>query len=112
MTDGTPVRDTLVQMNEGTLERSGLDPTTFMLARIAALAAAGAPPVSYLLNLEAASELGASPEQVQGVLVAIAPVVGGAAVAAAASSITAALGMAIELGELAEEARASEEAGA
>jgi hypothetical protein len=25
MTDGSPVRDTLVQMNEGTLERSGLD---------------------------------------------------------------------------------------
>jgi hypothetical protein len=34
---------TLVQMNEGTLERSGLDPGTFMLARIAALAAAARP---------------------------------------------------------------------
>lgn len=103
MTDGTPVRDTLVQMNEGTLERSGLGRGTFMLARIAAPAAAGAPPVSYLVNLEVASESGVSPEQVQGVLVAIAPVVGGAATAAAAVSITRALGMAIELGELAEE---------
>ena len=107
MTGGTPVLDTLVQMNEGTLERSGLDPGTYMLARIAALAASGAPPVSYLANLEAASELGVSPEQVQGVLVAIAPVVGGAAVAAAAGSITRALGIAIELGELAEEADAT-----
>jgi len=104
MTEGTPVRDTLVQMNEGTLERSGLEPGTYMLARIAALAASGAPPVSYLVNLAAATELGVTPEQVQGVLVAIAPVVGGAAVAAAAGSITRALGIAIELGELAEEA--------
>jgi alkylhydroperoxidase/carboxymuconolactone decarboxylase family protein YurZ len=107
MTEGTPVLDTLVQMNEGTLERSGLDPGTYMLARIAALAASGAPPVSYLANLEAASELGVTPEQVQGVLVAIAPVVGGAAVAAAAGSITRALGITIELGELAEEADAT-----
>jgi hypothetical protein len=37
-------------MNEGTLERSWLAPETFMLTRIAALAAAGAPPVSYLVN--------------------------------------------------------------
>jgi uncharacterized protein (DUF697 family) len=63
--------------------------------------------VSYLANLEAASELGVTPEQVQGVLVAIAPVVGGAAVATAAGSITRALGIAIELGELAEEADAT-----
>jgi 4-carboxymuconolactone decarboxylase len=107
MTDGTPVLDTLAQMNEGTLERSGLDSGTFMLVRIAALAAAGAPPASYLLNLEAASELGVSPEQVQGVLVAIAPVVGGAAIAAAAGSITRALGLAIELGEGAAESEAN-----
>jgi alkylhydroperoxidase/carboxymuconolactone decarboxylase family protein YurZ len=107
MAEGTPVRDTLVQMNEGTLERSGLDPGTFMVARIAALVAAGAPPASYLLNLKAAGELGVSPDQVQGVLVAIAPVVGGAAIAAAAGSITRALGVAIELGELADEANAS-----
>jgi hypothetical protein len=34
--------------------------------RIAALAAAGAPPGSYLLNLGVASELGVTAEQVQG----------------------------------------------
>jgi hypothetical protein len=61
----------------------------------------------YLLNFEAAGELGVSPDQVEGVLVAIAPVVGGAAIAAAAGSITRALGVAIELGELADEADAS-----
>jgi len=39
------------------------------------------------------------PEQVQGVLVAIAPVVGGAAIAAAGDSLTRALGIAVELGD-------------
>jgi 4-carboxymuconolactone decarboxylase len=95
----TPVLDTLVQMNEGTLERSGLDPQTFMLARLAALAATGAPPASYLVNLKVAEEVGVDPEQVQGVLVAIAPVIGGAAVAAAASAMTSALGLSLELAE-------------
>ncbi len=104
MTDGTPARDTPVQMNAGTLERSGLDRGTLMRVRIAALTGAGAPPASYLLS-QAASELGASPERVQGVPLALAPMAGRAAIAAAASSITAALGMVIEFGELAEEAR-------
>jgi hypothetical protein len=42
MTDiETPVLDTLVQMSANTLERSRLDPETFMLLRIAALASVG-----------------------------------------------------------------------
>jgi 4-carboxymuconolactone decarboxylase len=90
----TPVLDTLVQMNDGVPERSGLDPETFMLVRIAALASSGAPPESYLLNLGVAAELGVSVEQVQGVLIAIAPVVGGARVADAGNSIAQALGIA------------------
>ena len=90
----TPVLDTLVQMNEGTLERSGLDPETFMLVRMAALASTGAPPESYLLNLGMAADLGLTVDQVQGVLVAIAPVVGSARVAGAGSSIAEALGLA------------------
>ena len=89
-----PVLDTLVGMNEGIAERSGLDAETFMLVRIAALASIGAPPASYLLNLEAASEVGLTVEQVQGALIAIAPVVGGARVASAGSSIAEALGLA------------------
>ena len=89
-----PVLDTLVSMNEGIPERSGLDGETFMLVRIAALASTGAPPASYLLNLEAASEVGLTVEQVQGVLIAIAPVVGSARVASAGSSIAEALGLA------------------
>jgi alkylhydroperoxidase/carboxymuconolactone decarboxylase family protein YurZ len=90
----TPVLDALVKMNEGVPERSGLDAETFMLVRIAALASTGAPPASYLLNLEAASEVGLTLEQVQGVLIAVAPVVGSARVASAGSSIAEALGLA------------------
>ena len=89
-----PVLETLLRMNEGVPERSGLDDQTYMLVRIAALASTGAPPASYLLNLEVASEVGLSVEQVQGVLIAIAPVVGSARVASAGSSIAQALGLA------------------
>jgi 4-carboxymuconolactone decarboxylase len=77
-----PVLETLVKMNEGTPEASGLDPNTYMLVRIAALASVGAPPASYL------------DEQVQGVLIAIAPVVGSARVASAGSAIAGAFGLA------------------
>ena len=90
----TPVLDTLMKMNEGVPERSGLDDVTFMLVRIAALASTGAPPAAYLVNLEAASEVGLTVEQVQGVLIAVAPVVGSARVASAGSSIAEALGLA------------------
>jgi len=95
----TPVLDSLVQMNEGSLERSGLDPESLMLVRIAALAATGAPPASYLVNLELASELGLTAEQVQGVLIGIAPVIGSARVAAAGSSIAQSLGLATAIAE-------------
>lgn len=97
-----PVLETLVQMNEGVVQRSGLDEETFMLVRIAALAASGAPPASYLINLEAASELELTLEQVQGVLIAIAPVVGSARVASAGGSILRALGLATAVVEEAE----------
>ena len=76
-----------------------MTPKHFMLVRIAALAATGAPPASYLLNLEVADELGLSVEQVQGVLIAIAPVIGSARVASAGSSIARALGLATALAE-------------
>ena len=94
-----PVLDTLMKMNEGVPERSGLDAETFMLVRIAALASTGAPPASYLVNLGAASELGLTVEQVEGVLIAIAPVVGSARVASAGSSMAEALGLATAVAE-------------
>ena len=99
-TSETPVLDLLASMTADSVEASSLDPETLMLVRIAALAAVDAPPVSYLLNLGAASELDIDPEQVRGVLAAIAPIVGTARVAAATGKIVEALAVAIEVAEL------------
>ena len=95
----TPVLEALVRMNESVLGGTGLEPETLVLVRIAALASSGAPPESYRLNLEAASEVGLSVEQVQGVLIGIAPVVGSARVASAGRAISQALGVATAIGD-------------
>ena len=108
MTDSmpeTPVLDLLASMTADSVTASSLDAQTLMLVRIAALAAVDAPPVSYMLNLEAAAEAGVDADQVRGVLAAIAPIVGTARVASATSSIVGALAVEIEVAELeAEEA--------
>jgi 4-carboxymuconolactone decarboxylase len=102
-TDETPLLDLLARMTADSLEVSSLDPQTLMLVRIAALAAVDAPPVSYLMNLGAASELDVDAEQVRGVLAAIAPIVGTARVAAATGNVVRALAVAIEIAEFEEE---------
>ena len=72
----TPVLDLLGKMTADSIEASSLDAETLVLTRIAALIAVDAPPASYMLNLGAASEIGIDVQQVQGVLAAIAPIVG------------------------------------
>lgn len=99
-TPEAPVLDLLKSMTAESLAASSLDVETLALVRIAALAAVDAPPVSYLLNLEAASEVGIDPEQVRGVLAAIAPIVGTARVASATGKIVDALDVAIEVADL------------
>jgi alkylhydroperoxidase/carboxymuconolactone decarboxylase family protein YurZ len=95
----TPLLDTLADMTAASLARAGLVEREVMLVRIAALAAVGAPPASYLLNLGAAAEIGLTLEDVQGVLVAVAPVTGGPKVVAASGAIFKALGFAIDVAE-------------
>jgi alkylhydroperoxidase/carboxymuconolactone decarboxylase family protein YurZ len=95
----TPVLDVLATMIAASLERSSLDPQTLMLVRLGALVAVGAPPVSYLLNLQVAGAAGVTAQQAQGVLAAVAPVVGGPRVVAAAGNIARALGIAIAVAE-------------
>jgi alkylhydroperoxidase/carboxymuconolactone decarboxylase family protein YurZ len=85
---------TLAEMTVNTFERSGLDEQTYALVRLSALIAMDAAPVSYLLNLGAADEIGISLDKIQGTLVAVAPVVGSARVASAASKMIRALGLA------------------
>lgn len=106
-TTETPVLDLIARMTADSAAASSLDAETFMLVRIAALAAVDAPPVSYLLNLEAAAELDIDPEQIRGVLAAIAPIVGTARVASATGAIVEALAVALEVAELAAEVEAT-----
>ena len=93
------VLNTLMRMTEGSLEESGLDPETFMLVRIAALATLDAAPASWLVNIKVSGEAGLTPERIVGTLIAIAPVVGTARVVSAAGSIVEALGLASALAE-------------
>jgi alkylhydroperoxidase/carboxymuconolactone decarboxylase family protein YurZ len=91
------VRDLLANMTAESLAASSLDDNTLMLVRIAALVAVDAPAVSYLLNLDAAIEIGIDAEQVRGVLAAVAPIVGTARVASATGKIVDALDVEIEI---------------
>jgi len=95
----TPVLDTLAAMTNDTIERCGLDERTLILTRIAALAAMDAPAISYAAHIGPALQSGLTSEQLQDVLVAIAPVVGTARVMAAAGNIAEALGIAIAVTE-------------
>ena len=108
MSDGdapdTPVLDTLALMTAASVESCELSPRELMLVRLTALVAVDAPPASYLLNLGAASELGFGVEDVQGVLAAVAPIVGTARVASATGNIVRALGFALEAAELDDDA--------
>ena len=95
----TPVLDTLAAMTAASLERAGPDAHALILQRIAALAAVDARPVSYLLHVGAAVEAGVTAEEVQNVLVAVAPIVGTARTMSAALNITDALGFAIAVAD-------------
>ncbi len=95
--DETPVLDLLAGMTAASIAASSLDPNTLLLVRIAALVAVDAPVVSYLLNLDAASEVGIDAEKVRGVLAAVAPIVGTARVASAAGKIAEALAVEIDI---------------
>jgi alkylhydroperoxidase/carboxymuconolactone decarboxylase family protein YurZ len=97
MADETPVLDTIAAMTLASVERCGLDADALLLVRIAALAAVDAKPASYLLHVGPAVEAGVTIEQVQDVLVAVAPIVGTARVMSASLAITEALGLAIEI---------------
>jgi len=94
-----PVLDLLKKMTAESIEASTLDEERLMLVRIAALVAVDAPAASYLLNIGAAGDVGIDADQVQGVLAAVAPIVGTARVASAAGNIVRALGFAEELAE-------------
>jgi alkylhydroperoxidase/carboxymuconolactone decarboxylase family protein YurZ len=109
MSEGTPVLDALAEMTAVSLEEGTLSAREHMIARIAALAAVGAPATSYLLNADAAAEVGVTLEDVQGVLVAVAPIAGTPRIVTAAANITSALGFAVAVAVAEAEAEAEAE---
>ena len=98
-TSDTSVLDTIAAMTLDSLERCGLDDHTTLLVRIAALAAVDAKPVSYLAHIDAAVDAGMTIEEVQNVLIAVAPIIGTPRVMSAAIGISEALGVAIAVVE-------------
>jgi len=75
--------------------RSGLDARGYALVKLAALIALDAPPASYFWQVSNALEAGATPEDLIGVLIAIAPQVGGPKLVAAAPELMVALGLSL-----------------
>ena len=76
-------------------EEAGLDARTNGLVKIAALIALDGPPASYMWQVANALDEGATPEDVLGVLRAVAPQVGMPKVVAAAPEIMVALGLSL-----------------
>jgi alkylhydroperoxidase/carboxymuconolactone decarboxylase family protein YurZ len=90
-----PVLDTLTAMTAESLARCGLDSNSLVAARIAALAAVDAPATSYFMHVGPAMDAGVTVEQIQNILVAVAPVIGAPRTASAAMKISEALGIVI-----------------
>ena len=108
--NGTPVSDTLLAMTVVSLENSDLSPRELMIARIAALVAVDAPAASYALNALPATESGINLDDVEDVLVAVAPIVGTTRVVSATANIARGLGFVIALAEAELEAEIEAEA--
>jgi hypothetical protein len=105
-----PVRDTLALMTAASIENSDLPAREHMIARIAALIAVDAPAASYALNVEVAADSGLDLDDVEDILVAVAPIVGAPRIGSAVIRIAEGLGLAIEaLAEAEDEAEAEED---
>jgi hypothetical protein len=93
----TPLADSLIAITAASLERCDLPERDLMVARVAALAAVGAPALSYTLNAGAAAESGLTVDDARGILVAVAPIIGTARTVAAAEALAEGLGLALGL---------------
>lgn len=84
-----------LEMRAAWKDRSGLNARSYALVKIAALIALDAPPASYIWQVATALDEGVLPGEILGVLVAIAPQVGGPRIVAAAPEIMLALGLSL-----------------
>ena len=99
MPEETPVLDALAAITAVSIVGSELPAREHVIARLAALIAVDAPTASYLLNTGTAVEVGITLEDVQSLLVAVAPIVGTPRVVSASAKIAQALGLAVALVE-------------
>jgi alkylhydroperoxidase/carboxymuconolactone decarboxylase family protein YurZ len=95
MNNDTPVMDTLEAMTSASIKNSNLSNRELLLTRIAALAASGAPAVSYLAHVGPSLEVGVTLEDVQGVLTTVAPIIGSPRTVLASANVGRALGFVI-----------------
>jgi alkylhydroperoxidase/carboxymuconolactone decarboxylase family protein YurZ len=93
----TPVLDVATEINAVSLARTELEPRTLLITRLAALVAVDAPVGSYFLHIGPAAELGLTLEDIQDVLVAVAPIVGTPHLLSSARKIAEAFDLAIQL---------------
>jgi 4-carboxymuconolactone decarboxylase len=84
--------ESVLAMQLANIEASNLDPKTHALARLGALIALDAAPASYQWNIGMALAAGASPDEIVGVLIAVAPTVGLARAVSAAPELALAIG--------------------
>ena len=99
MNGETPVLDTLADITAASLEHNSLPLRELMLVRIAGLIAVDAPAASYLANAAAATDSGITAEDIQAVMIGVAPVVGTPRVVSAGGNILRALGFAIDVAD-------------
>ena len=99
MSDDNPVLDTLVDVTAASIDHNTLSARDFMLARMAALIAVDAPPISYIANASAIEQSGLTADDIQGIMIAVAPVVGTPRVMAAGGHILRALGISIAVAD-------------
>jgi alkylhydroperoxidase/carboxymuconolactone decarboxylase family protein YurZ len=99
MSDNAPVLETLTEMTAVSVEHNTLSPRDYLVARLAALIAVDAPPISWFATAAAVEESGLTLDDVQGIMIAVAPVVGAPRVMSAGGHILKALGFAIAVAD-------------
>jgi alkylhydroperoxidase/carboxymuconolactone decarboxylase family protein YurZ len=104
----TPVLDTLAAMTAESVARTGLDANSLLAVRIAALVAVDAPVASYVMHVGPAMDSGVTVEQVQDILIAVAPIVGAPRTMSAAAKIAEAVGVVIIAAEVEAELEAEQ----
>jgi alkylhydroperoxidase/carboxymuconolactone decarboxylase family protein YurZ len=82
-----------VEVRQELRDRSRLDERTYALVKLAAIMALDAPPASYLWQVANGLAAGATPDDMLGVLIAIAPQIGGPRLVSAAPELMVALGL-------------------